>query len=384
MGLISFLSTLPWWLPIGIVFSGNILFFFLTKFFYNRIYPKVLERGHKVLGLFFKTFYGPLQLIIAISGFSVIVSLYAGHLFDVSVIAGVKKVIQFAVIVSASWVAFRFCREVEKIVLTKKHLDTTTIELFSKLSLILILFFTTLMVLPLFGIQIAGILTLGGIGAGAVAFSAKDALANIWGGIVIAIDKPFKIGEWIYNIGESMEGVVEHIGWRYTMLRQFDKRPLYIPNSTFSTLVFINASRMTNRRIQKIFGVRYCDSKKMPVILEEIREYIKKRPDIDHTLTNYVHVVEFAESSLQIKVRMYTKSVVFIEYMQLTEIVLLDIHEIIVRNGAQIAYPTQTVDHPDSHMMAAGFGRELGNAIFGNVGFSLDSKEPSPDSVATE
>lgn len=365
MGLISYLSTLPWWLPISIVFGVNLIFFFATRFAYRHFYPKFVEKGHKLLAAFFKTFYGPLQMIVAVSGLSIMVSLYAEHLFAVSVIAIVKNLIRVGAVTCAAWIAFRFCREVEKIVLEKKNFDKTTIELFSKLSLIVILFLTSLMILPMFGVDVAGIKIFGGVGGVVAGLAAKDALANILGGIVIAIDKPFKIGEWIYSVDEKMEGVVEHIGWRHTKLRQFDKRPLYIPNQTFSSLTFINASRMTNRRIQKYFGIRYCDADKMEAVLEEIREYIKQRPDLDHSLTNYIHVIEFAESSLQLKLRVYTKSVVFKEYMRLTEIILLDVQRIISKHGAEIAFPTTTIDMPNSKEMAKEFSFSLGKALFG-------------------
>lgn len=363
MGLISYLSTLPWWLPISLIFGVNILFFLTARVIYKTVYPKLVEKKHKVTAAFFKTFYGPLQMIVAVSGISVMFSLYAEHIFDFSVIAIVKKLIQVGVIATGAWTAFRFCREVEKAVLEKKNYDKTTIELFSKLSFITIFFFTALMILPMFGVDISGIKIFGGVGGLVAGFAAKDALANILGGIVIAIDKPFKIGEWIYSVDEKMEGVVEHIGWRHTTLRQFDKRPLYIPNQMFSSLTFINASRMTNRRIQKMIGIRYCDADVLEAILEDIREYIADRSDLDHTQNNYVHLVDFAPSALEFKLRVFTKTVIFKEYMKVTEEILIKVQEIITKHGGQIAFPTTTVDIPESKEFVKEFSSSFSKVI---------------------
>ncbi len=66
---------------------------------------------------------------------------------------------------------------------------------------------------------------------------------------MIYFDRPFKVGDWIRSPDRQIEGTVERIGWRMTIIRTFDKRPLYVPNSVFSSIVVENPSRMLNRRI---------------------------------------------------------------------------------------------------------------------------------------
>ena len=75
---------------------------------------------------------------------------------------------------------------------------------------------------------------------------------------MIHLDRPFALGDWVSSPDRDIEGVVEHIGWRLTVIRSFDKRPIYIPNSLFTQIVVKNPSRMTNRRIFEYIGVR-CD-----------------------------------------------------------------------------------------------------------------------------
>ena len=99
------------------------------------------------------------------------------------------------------------------------------------------------------GYSISGVLAFGGIGGIAVGFAAKDLLANFFGGLMIYLDRPFSVGDWIRSPDKNIEGTVEEIGWRLTRIRTFDKRPLYVPNSTFTQISVENPSRMLNRRI---------------------------------------------------------------------------------------------------------------------------------------
>ena len=91
----------------------------------------------------------------------------------------------------------------------------------------------------------------GGIGGIAIGFAAKDLLANFFGALMIFLDRPFSIGDWIRSPDREIEGVVEDIGWRSTKIRTFDKRPLFIPNSAFASLTVENASKMQTEGFSK-------------------------------------------------------------------------------------------------------------------------------------
>ena len=92
-----------------------------------------------------------------------------------------------------------------------------------------------LVIIQTLGYSVSGLLAFGGVGGLAVGFAAKDLLANFFfGGLMIHLDRPFTIGDWISSTDREIEGVVENIGWRLTIIRAFDKRPIYIPNSLFT------------------------------------------------------------------------------------------------------------------------------------------------------
>lgn len=338
MNLIEYFSQWGAWVPFCIVLGGVSIIHLALNLLYKSFYPRQVKSGRKWAAVVLKTLCRPFKLLIWFSGLSILVSLYAHYIFDVSALEIIGKMIRVGFISSLAWAFFIFAKEAEDFLFKKNHFDKTTAELFSKLSFMVIGFLTLLLVLPLFGIQIAGLVAFGGFSSIVVGFSAKEAIANVMGGIIIAVDKPFKIGEWIYSQDEKVEGVVEHIGWRMTKLRQFDKRPLFIPNSMFSSMVFINASRMTNRRIYKRIGVRYQDVSVVEPIMDEIREYIKVNKFADHDLYNFIHLDNFGDSSVELLFRIYLKTVKYVEYRPQMEKILLDVHKIIEKHGAEIAF----------------------------------------------
>lgn len=194
-----------------------------------------------------------------------------------------------------------------------------------------------------FGLSLSGLLTFGGVGGLIVGLAAKDLLSNFFGGLMIYFDRPFKVGDWIRSPDRQIEGTVERIGWRMTSIRTFEKRPLYVPNSVFSNIVVENPSRMLNRRINETIGVRYDDNQKLPIIIEQVRKMLEQHPDIDVTQTLIVNFNTFGPSSLNFFIYTFTKTVNWVEYHSVKQDVLLKVMEIIQQNGADIAFPTQTI-----------------------------------------
>ena len=115
---------------------------------------------------------------------------------------------------------------------------------------------------------------------------------------MIYLDRPFTIGDWIRSPDREIEGTVESIGWRLTVVRTFDKRPLYIPNSVFTTLTVENPSRMSNRRIKETIGIRYQDANKMGEIVAEVKSMLEQHDEIDTSQTLIVNFNAYSSSSL--------------------------------------------------------------------------------------
>ena len=250
-----------------------------------------------------------------------------------------------AVIVAAlAWFLVLTIQQAEKSYLTAgKDIDATTLDAISKLARISVVIIAALMILQALGFSISGVLAFGGVGGIAVGFAAKDLLSNFFGGLFIYMDRPFVVGDWIRSPDREIEGVVEKIGWRVTLIRTFDKRPLYIPNGIFSQIAVENPSRMQNRRIKETIGIRYDDADKMQTITGQVEEMLKSHPEIDTGKTLMVNFNSFAPSSLDFFVYTFTKTTNWEKYHAIRQDILLKILKIVEENGAEVAFPTSTI-----------------------------------------
>lgn len=246
-----------------------------------------------------------------------------------------------------AWFGVRFIGFVERHVADPAYhrgpVDPATAAVIGKLLRASVLITAVLMVLQSLGFSVAGVLAFGGLGGLAVGFAARDMLANFFGALMLFLDRPFAVGDWIRSPDRDIEGTVEDIGWRSTRIRTFDERPLYVPNATFATLAVENPSRMRNRRIYETVGVRYDDAAAVPAIVGDVREMLRGHPAIDTGRTLIVNLLRFGPSSLDIMVYTFTKTTDWIEFHGIKEDVLLKIAGIVAAHGGEIAFPTRTV-----------------------------------------
>lgn len=261
---------------------------------------------------------------------------------------------------SIGWYAIRLVNRLEinlkALAREKDGLDEITVEALSKVIKLTAFIITGLVFLSAFGVSLTGLLAFGGMGGIAIGFAAKDLLGNVFGGLMIYMDKPFTVGEWIRSPDAEIEGFVEEIGWRMTTVRTFDKRPLYIPNGMFSNISIENPSRMLNRRIYEKMGVRYADVNKMRDIISEVRQMLVEHPEIDASQTLIVNFNAFGASSLDFFVYTFTKTTHWVMFHEIKQDVLLKISDIVTAHGAQMAFPTRTL-HLES--MPESYSEEL-------------------------
>ena len=234
----------------------------------------------------------------------------------------------------------------------QSRLDPTTLHALAKLLRLSIIISAMLVALPTVGIEITALLAFGGVGGLAVGFAAQDLLSNFFGGLIIYLDRPFAIGDWIRSTDRNIEGTVESIGWRLTVVRTFDKRPLYIPNSLFTKLTVENPSRMTNRRIKETIGIRYQDANKMGAIVAGVKSMLEDHDEIDSKQTLIVNFDAYAASSLDFFIYTFTKTTDWLKYHEIKQDVMLRIIEIVHSHDADFAFPTTTLDGID------GFSRQ--------------------------
>jgi len=260
-------------------------------------------------------------------------------------IVGLREV---ALVLLVAWSANRFVSAGEKNYISARQrraqeVDITVVNAIGKLLKISINVGAGLMVLQSLGVSISGLLAFGGMGGIAVGFAAKDLLANFFGAAMIYFDKPFKVGDWIRSPDREIEGDVERIGWRLVTIRTFDKRPLYVPNSVFTTIAVENPSRMYYRRLNMYVGIRYDDLAHMADITRDVKQMLIDHPEIDEQQTTIVNFHEFNSSSCDFMIYCFTRRTKWAEFYEVKQDVMLKMAAIIEGYGAEIAFPTRTI-----------------------------------------
>jgi MscS family membrane protein len=271
---------------------------------------------------------------------------------ELSIFEMVGPVRDVGVVVCLVWFLIRFIARAEQNlveinVAKDRSFDRTTMDAIAKLLRASVVITGALVAMQTLGFSISGVLAFGGIGGIAVGFAAKDLLANFFGGFMIYLDRPFAVGDWIRSPDREIEGTVEKIGWRLTCIRTFDKRPLYLPNSIFTTIAVENPSRMSHRRIYETIGIRYDDADHMDSIITDVKQMLRDHPEIDDSQTMIVNFNKFAASSLDFFVYTFTHTTNWVRYHEIKHDVLLKIYNIITGYGAEVAFPTSTLHLAD-------------------------------------
>lgn len=289
----------------------------------------------------------PLSLVLWTLGLSIAIQVVGrDYLADLRV----DRVVTLLLITGVVWFLVRWIRRIEDAMVElskdkahEEQLDPTTVHAIGKLLRLSVMITGALVCLQSWEIDVSAVLAFGGIGGLAIGFAAKDLLSNFFGGLMIYMDQPFKVGDWIRSPDRNVEGTVEYIGWRLTRIRTFDKRPLYVPNAIFTTIAIENPQRMLNRRIYETIGIRYDDVGKMGDITRDVERMLRAHAEIDANQLMMVYFNEFGPSSCDFFVYTFTKTTAWKEFHRVKHDVLLKISEIITSHGAEIAFPTSTL-----------------------------------------
>ena len=198
-------------------------------------------------------------------------------------------------------------------------------------------------VLELWGIKIGPIIAGLGLFGVAVALGAQDLFKNLISGILVLVEKRFKIGDWIVVEG-IIEGTVENIGFRSTSIRKFDKSLAIIPNFQFAENAVINVSETSNWRIRWIITLQYDSTiDQLKKVREEIENYINTSDDFNQSAGVAVRIEKFSDSSIDILVRCFTNSNSWSNSLEVKERLAIEIKKIVEKNGAAFAFPSQSI-----------------------------------------
>ena len=198
-------------------------------------------------------------------------------------------------------------------------------------------------VLELWGIKIGPIIAGLGLFGVAVALGAQDLFKNLISGILVLVEKRFKIGDWILVEG-IIEGIVEKIGFRSTTIRKFDKSLAIIPNFQFAENAVVNVSETPNWLISWIITLQYDTTvDQLKTVRNEIENYINKSDDYNTNIGVAVRIDKFSDSSIDMYVRCFTKTDSWNEWLSVKERLAIEIKQIVEKNKASFAFPSQSI-----------------------------------------
>ncbi|OIP57824.1 MAG: mechanosensitive ion channel protein [Helicobacteraceae bacterium CG2_30_36_10] len=270
------------------------------------------------------------------------------------------------------WLMYRVLNVVadvkmEEIANSNKQIKHEMINLGKKILNFIIIIIGLLFILHFSGADLTAALSGLGIGGLAVALAAKDSLSNFFGTVSILLSDVYSQGDWI--VVDGQEGVVIEIGLRVTTLRTFDNALIAIPNATLANKDVKNWNkRMLGRRIKMSLGITYSSkSEDIKNAINEIREMLDKHPQIATKNTSHeyifdsrvklvskddyqgvkknllVYLDEFSDSSINILVYCFTKSVVWDEWLTTKEDIMYKIMAILEKNSLEFAFPSVSI-----------------------------------------
>ncbi len=227
----------------------------------------------------------------------------------------------------------------------EKYFTASMVDWLIKAINVALIFIGAATILEIWGIRIGPIIAGLGLFGVAVALGAQDLFKNLIAGILIIAEKRFNPGDWI-KVDGQVEGTVENIGFRSTLIRRFDKAPVYVPNAKLSDNSLINYSLISHRRIYWVIGVTFRTTvAQLRAIREGIDAYIHASDAFDTTpaVSTFVRIDRFSDSSIDILIYCFTKTTAWGEFLQAKQEFMLKLMSCVNEMGLDFAFPTQTI-----------------------------------------
>ena len=314
-----------------------------ARFLINRLSKIVLQTDNKLDDTIINVIEGPLKFLPVVIGFF-IASSYVE--FSLEVQSFIDLINRSLITIFIFWllhqlvIPFSFLIKKFEEKISKPLVDWTLRGL-----KILIFILGIVAILELWGIKVGPVIAGLGLFGVAVALGAQDLFKNLISGIMILMERRFTIGDVILVSGE-VEGVVEQIGFRSTLVRRFDSTPVMVPNFKFAEQSVTNYTKRHHRRIRWLIGLEYrTTTDQLKKIRDEINEIIVNNNNFaknEHT-SYYVRIDSFSDSSIDMLVQAFTQTNDWGQYLQIKEELAVKIIKIVENNKAGFAFPSQSI-----------------------------------------
>lgn len=339
------LITLQPWYPSISAFC----FFTLLRYIYKHFLLKLLHRLTNIISFkngedLINAFEHPINVVLFVIAFYSAINL--APVASLNNLQIVDRILRSTIVLSFFWGCYNVSDTTHGImldVLEKAGIrsEESLSNIFSTVLRLIIVVLCFVTVAREWNYDISGFIASLSIGSVAVAFAAKDALANVFGSLIIVLDKPFKNGDWI--MANGIEGVVEKVSFRSTCIRTFPQELVYIPNSLLSNTPITNFTLREKRRVDFTLGLTYgTTAEQMENVIAKIKNYLQNNPKIYGDNVR-AHFVAYNESSLDLRVTCYARTGDHGEYLDILQEINLQIMKLLEEAGVSCAFPSRSV-----------------------------------------
>ncbi|WP_106419635.1 mechanosensitive ion channel family protein [Salinicola tamaricis] len=375
---------LPGWilLPIAIVLLAAVVDLVLY-FVLGRLEQRLVRSPRRWDDPFLHALRLPLRWWIWISALMIGTGVIGAHLGVTALTGFLFKSGALITLLLLAWSGIRLIRRLEQRLVfppvncRARPVDQTSASALTKIVGAVLIVTLILIGLQILGVSMSSILAMGGFGGLVIGFAARDVMANFFGGMVVHLDKPFVVGDWIRSPDREIEGMVEDIGWRLTTIRTFAGPPLYVPNAWFSQISVETPTRMVNRRLWETVGLRYQDAGAIEAITGDIRQLLKHHDEIDQNELITVNFTTFGQYALEIMLYAFTRETDWQRFHEIKQEILLKVRDIIEKHGAELALPASRLYLPEG----VGIRRDGDTA---ETASSTQGRDPTQRSAETQ
>ncbi len=243
------------------------------------------------------------------------------------------------------WIVYNLVHPIAYFFNKVANLNTAVLDWVVRLFRMIIALVGLASVLEMWGVQIAPIIAGLGLFGMAIALGAKDLFKNILSGLAIVSEKRFQVGEIVW-LSDDVEGVVENIGFRSTLIRRFDKAPVYVPNADLADTAVVNFSNRTHRLISWEIGLEYrTTAEQLRFIRNEIENFILKNKLYSQPPESpiQIRINSFSSSAITILIYCFSKTKSWEKFLRAKEELVLHTKETIEKAGASFAFPSQSL-----------------------------------------
>lgn len=323
---------------------------FLLKFILSLVFKRLKKMAAKTKfpldDILLHSIAAPIEWFAVLTGLYIAAEMFPLPEEPVNIARFIPAIFKGVSVIFVVWVLIRFTDDltnlwIKKAEDKKSKLESQIAPILNRSLNVFLVITGVLLFLQNMGYSVGSLLAGLGIGGAAIALASKDTVSNLFGAIVIFLDRPFQVGDWI-EVG-NIEGTVEEIRLRTTKIRTFPNSIITMPNANLTTGAINNWSRMNKRRIKMTVGITYdTPADKVEKAVEKIREIIKTDPAI-HDDFFLVYFDGFGPYSLDILIYCFTKSIVWAEFLASKEKFMLSIMHEFKKIGVEFAFPTQTL-----------------------------------------